>query len=553
MNDLSHAKGATDVPLIEQTIGDFFDDMATRQPDCEALVSRHENQRFTYRELQLESNRLASALLGLGLLPGDRIGIWSHNNVPWVLLQIATAKVGLILVNINPAYRTSEVEYALNKVGVKALVTMAQFKSSDYLGMLRELGPTRLPLLQHTVWIDKPGDADQTGMQRFSALLASGNPQDARIEKIGVTLKATDPINVQFTSGTTGFPKGATLTHRNILNNGFFIGECMKLTPADRLCIPVPLYHCFGMVLGNLAVLTHGATIVYPNDGFDALTVLETVQAEKCTGLHGVPTMFIAELDHPRFREFDLSTLRTGIMAGSPCPTEVMKRVVDQMNLREITIAYGMTETSPVSCQSSTDTPQTKRVSTVGTVQPHLEVKIIHPDTGAIQPRGQSGELCTRGYSVMHGYWEDEPRTGEAIDAEHWMHTGDLAVMDEEGYVNIVGRIKDLVIRGGENIYPREIEEFLYRHPKVQDVQVVGLPDKRYGEELCAWIIVKLGQTATEDEIREFCKGRIAHYKVPKYIRFVAGFPMTVTGKVQKFRIRDEMKQRLGLRDEKTA
>ena len=549
----SYAQGATDLPLIEQTLGAFFDDMVGQQPDHEALVSRHEGQRFTYRELQAAANRLASALLKAGLQPGDRVGIWSHNNAPWILMQIATAKVGLVLVNINPAYRTSEVEYALNKVGCKLLVTMAQFKKSDYLGMLRELGSKRLPLLQHTVWIDKAGDADQADMLRFSELLASGDPDDTRVAEVGATLKATDPINIQFTSGTTGFPKGATLTHRNILNNGFFVGECMRLTPADRLCIPVPMYHCFGMVLGVLACLTHGSTIVFPNDGFDALSVLETVQAEKCTALHGVPTMFIAELDHPRFAEFDLSTLRTGIMAGTACPIEVMKRVVDRMHLGEITIAYGMTETSPVSCQSAADTPLDKRVATVGTVQPHIEVKIVDPETGATVPRGQSGELCTRGYSVMHGYWDDEPKTREAIDAEHWMHTGDLATMDDEGYVNIVGRIKDLVIRGGENIYPREIEEFLYRHPKVQDVQVVGLPDKKYGEELCAWVIVKPGQTATEEEIRDFCKGQIAHYKVPKYIQFVTAFPMTVTGKIQKFKIRDEMKERLGLNEEKTA
>ena len=550
----SYARGATEPALIEQTIGDFFDAMVARQPDALALVSRHEGQRFSYRELQAESNRLASALLKTGLVPGDRVGIWSHNNVAWVLMQIATAKAGLVLVNINPAYRTSEVEYALNKVGCKALVTMPRFKTSDYLGMLRELGAKKLPQLQAIYWIDAPGQgAAEAGMTRFSTLLEHGDPLDARVAEVQQGLQATDPINIQFTSGTTGFPKGATLTHRNILNNGFFIGECMQLTPADKLCIPVPMYHCFGMVLGNLACLTHGSAIVYPNDGFDALSVLETVQAERCTGLHGVPTMFIAELDHPRFAEFDLSSLRTGIMAGTACPIEVMKRVVEQMHLSQITIAYGMTETSPVSCQSSTTTPLDKRVTTVGTVQPHIEIKIVDPETGATVPRGQSGEFCTRGYSVMHGYWDDEPRTREAIDADGWMHTGDLAVMDAEGYVNIVGRIKDLVIRGGENIYPREIEEFLYRHPKVQDVQVVGLPDKRYGEELCAWIITKPGQTVSADEIRDFCKGQIAHYKVPKYIQFVDAFPMTVTGKIQKFKIRDEMKIQLGLDEEKTA
>jgi fatty-acyl-CoA synthase len=563
---LSYAAGPTDTPLIEQTLGDFFDAMVDAQPQSEALVCRHEGKRYTYRELQTESARLASALLATGLVPGDRVGIWSHNNAAWVLMQVATAKAGLILVNINPAYRTAEVEYALNKVGCKLLVTMSTFKTSDYLGMLRELAPelaaaepgglqsARLPHLRRVVWIDKAGQGgEEPGMQRFSALLASGDPADARVSQVQRGLKSTDPINIQFTSGTTGFPKGATLTHRNILNNGFFIGECMKLTPADRLCIPVPLYHCFGMVLGNLACLTHGSAIVYPNDGFDPLLVLETVQAERCTGLHGVPTMFIAELDHPRFAEFDLSTLRTGIMAGSPCPIEVMKRVVGLMHMDEVTIAYGMTETSPVSCQSATDTPQAKRVSTVGQVHPHLEVKVVDPGTGATVPRGATGELCTRGYSVMHGYWEDEAKTREAIDDEHWMHTGDLATMDDEGYVNIVGRIKDMVIRGGENLYPREIEEFLYRHPAIQDVQVVGVPDPKYGEELCAWIIVKPGQALAEDGVRDFCKGQIAHQKIPRYIRFVDAFPMTVTGKIQKFKIRETMRHELGLDEAKTA
>ena len=562
----SYAKGRTDVPLIEQTIGDFFADMAARQPYSDALISLHQGLRFDYAQLHQAARQLASALLNLGLVKGDRVGIWSHNNAEWVLLQLATAQVGVVLVNINPAYRTSEVEYALNKVGCKALVAMPQFKSSDYLGMLRELAPElascapgqlqakRLPELRTVVWIDIAGQGEeQPGMLRFSQLMAQGTSGDARIDAIAATLSNTDPINIQFTSGTTGFPKGATLTHRNILNNGFFIGECMRLTPEDRLCIPVPLYHCFGMVLGNLACFTHGSAIVYPNDGFDPVSVLEAVQAEKCTGLHGVPTMFISELDHPSFAQFDLSTLRTGIMAGSPCPIEVMKRVVRDMHLSEITIAYGMTETSPVSCQSDADTPLEKRVATVGKVQPHLEVKVVDPSTGEIVAPGVSGELCTRGYSVMHGYWDDEAKTREAIDDEHWMHTGDLATMDAEGFVNIVGRIKDMVIRGGENIYPREIEEFLYRYPQVQDVQVVGVPDVRYGEELCAWIIVKPGQELSEEGVREFCKGQIAHYKVPRYIRFVQAFPMTVTGKIQKFKIRDEMIELLDLRVVKTA
>ena len=563
---ISLSVGATDLPLIEQTLGEFFDAMAARQPEGEALVSVHQQVRYSYRELQTASKQLASALLGLGLAPGDRVGIWSHNNAQWLLMQLATAQAGLILVNINPAYRVAELEYALNKVACKALVTMARFKTSDYLGMLRELAPelasaqpgalqaARLPQLRTVAWLDEPGQTqDEPGLLRFSSLLAAGDAADPRLASVARLLHPTDPINIQFTSGTTGFPKGATLTHRNILNNGFFIGEAMKLTPADRLCIPVPLYHCFGMVLGNLACLTHGATIVYPNDGFDALSVLQAVQDERCTGLHGVPTMFIAELDHPRFAEFDLSSLRTGIMAGSPCPIEVMKRVVNDMHMTEVTIAYGMTETSPVSCQSSTTTPLEKRVATVGQVQPHLQVKVIDTDTGAIVEPGLSGELCTRGYSVMHSYWEDPARTAEAIDAQGWMHTGDLATMDAEGYVNIVGRIKDMVIRGGENIYPREIEEYLYRHPQIQDVQVVGIPDVRFGEELCAWIVLKPGQALSEDDVKAFCKGQIAHYKVPRYIRFVPEFPMTVTGKIQKFKIRDAMKLQLGLQEAPTA
>ncbi len=558
----SYACGGTLAPLITQTLGDFFDAMAMRQGEHEALVSRHQGLRLSYAQLKREVDRLASSLLRSGLRKGDRIGIWAHNGVEWVLMQLATAKVGVILVNINPAYRTSEVEYALNKVGCRALVTMTRFKTSDYLAMLRELAPelatcapgelraARLPELRLVVTL---GDAEQPGMLRFADWMAQGSPDDPALAPAAASLDAHDPINIQFTSGTTGFPKGATLTHSNILNNGYFIGEAMKLTAADRLCIPVPLYHCFGMVLGNLACLTHGATIVYPNDGFDPLLTLQTVQEEACTGLHGVPTMFIAMLDHPRFAEFDMGTLRTGIMAGSPCPTEVMKRVVRDMHLSEITIAYGMTETAPVSCQSSTDTPLDKRVSTVGQVQPHLEVKIIDPQSGATVPPGTPGELCTRGYSVMHGYWGDAQKTQEAIDPEGWMHTGDLATMDAEGYVNIVGRIKDMVIRGGENIYPREVEEFLYRHPMVQDVQVVGVPDAKYGEELCAWIIAKPGMSPTDDDIRTFCQGQIAHYKIPRHIRFVQSFPLTITGKVQKFKIREAMQQELGVQAEHTA
>ncbi|WP_448678424.1 AMP-binding protein [Delftia acidovorans] len=560
--EMSYSRGATDTPLIEETIGAFFDAMIERFPDKEAVVSCHQGIRYTYLELQREVDRMASALLRAGLKPGDRIGIWSHNNVEWLVTQFATAKAGVILVNINPAYRVAELEYALAKVECKALIVMPSFKTTDYLEMIRSIAPevsgavpgrlesAKLPSLKTVIQI---GNDTVPGFLRFSDLLATGDPADQAVHSLGARLRNTDAINIQFTSGTTGSPKGATLTHRNVLNNGFFIGEAMRLSPDDRLCIPVPLYHCFGMVVGNLAALTHGTTIVYPNDAFEAVSVLRAVQDERCTALHGVPTMFIAELDHPRFKEFDLSTLRTGVMAGSPCPIEVMKRVVNEMHMGEVTIAYGMTETSPASCQSTTDTPLEKRVSTIGKVLPHLELKVISPESGEILPVGAVGELCTRGYSVMRGYWEDAAKTSEAIDAEGWMHSGDLATIDEDGYVNIAGRIKDLVIRGGENVYPREVEEFLYRHPAIQDVQVIGVPDQKYGEELCAWAILRDGATLSEDGLRAFCKGQIAHYKIPRYIRFVESFPMTVTGKIQKFVMREMMKEELRLKDAASA
>jgi fatty-acyl-CoA synthase len=554
----SYVHGANDVPLIGQTIGEYFDGIVARFPDTDALIVRHQNVRWSYRQLQQRVDAFAAGLLALGLEPGDRIGIWSPNNSEWVIAQFATARAGLILVNINPAYRLAELEYALNKVGCKALISATALKTSNYVAMLNQLAPelaqsrpgalksAKLPKLTTLIQIG----GKSAGMYGFDEIvgLAADSHRD-RLEELAGILQFDDPINIQFTSGTTGFPKGATLTHHNILNNGFFIGETMRLTEKDRICIPVPLYHCFGMVLGNLACITHGSAMVYPAEAFDPLAVLETVQAERCTGLYGVPTMFIAELGHAEFKRFDLSTLRTGIMAGSPCPTEVMKRVNAEMHMSEVTICYGMTETSPVSFQTAADDPLEKRVGSVGRIHPHVEVKIVDAE-GRIVPPGTPGELCTRGYSVMQGYWNDAEKTAEAIDAGRWMHTGDLATLDEQGYCNIVGRIKDMVIRGGENIYPREIEEFLYRHPKVQDVQVIGVPDAKYGEELCAWVRLKPDQTATPEEIREFCKGQIAHYKIPRYVKFVDGFPMTVTGKIQKYLMREQMTKELGLEKE---
>ena len=558
----SYVHGASSVPLIGETLGVHFDRAVARWREELALVVRHQQVRWTYGELKQRVDRFAAGLLALGLKPGERVGIWSPNNAEWVITQFATAKAGLVLVNINPAYRLTEVEYALNKVGCKALIIADHFKTSDYVGMLRELAPeldrsapghlaaARLPSLSAVIRI---GADERRGMFRFDDIMAADAEQHKkRLGELAAMLQFDEPINIQFTSGTTGAPKGATLTHHNILNNGYFIGEAQRLSPRDRVAIPVPLYHCFGMVLGNLACVTHGAAMVYPGEGFEPLAVLETVEAERCTALYGVPTMFIAELSHPDFKRFDLSSLRTGIMAGSPCPIEVMRRCIDEMHMSEVTIAYGMTETSPVSFQTSHDDPLERRVGTVGRIHPHVEVKIVDGE-GRIVPPGTPGELCTRGYSVMLGYWGDAERTAEAIDRARWMHTGDLATLDEDGYCNIVGRLKDMVIRGGENVYPREIEEFLYRHKKIADVQVIGVPDRKYGEELCAWVKLRPGETATAEEIQEFCRGQIAHYKIPRYIRFVNAFPMTVTGKVQKFMMRAETMRELGLAEEKTA
>jgi fatty-acyl-CoA synthase len=557
----SYVHGATDRPLLGETLGQNLDRTAARVPDTLALIVRSQDIRWTYAELKQRAEAFAAGLLALGLQRGDRVGIWSLNNAEWVVAQFATAKAGLILVNINPAYRLTELEFALNRVGCRALILATRFKTSDYIGLLTELVPelpasepgalhaARIPSLEIVIQIG----GDSPGTIPFADVYRRARPADIdALAALQPLLQFDDPINIQFTSGTTGAPKGATLTHHNILNNGLFIGDAMRLTEADRLCIPVPLYHCFGMVLGNLACTTHGATMVHPGEGFDPLAVLETVAAERCTGLHGVPTMFIAEMDHPEFARFDLSSLRTGIMAGSPCPIEVMRRAVDRMHLDEITICYGMTETSPVSFQSSTTDPLERRVSTVGRIHPHLEVKIIDAE-GRIVPRGAPGELCTRGYSVMLGYWGDPERTAGVIDAARWMHTGDLATIDDEGFCNIVGRIKDVVIRGGENVYPREVEEYLYTHPTIQDVQVFGVPDPRYGEELCAWVKLRADASVTEAEIQAFCRGKIAHQKIPRYVRFVEAFPMTVTGKMQKFLMRRAMQEELGLHEANTA
>jgi fatty-acyl-CoA synthase len=533
----SYANGASDVPLLGETITENLLRTVRRVPEREALVVPYQRYRATYREFWDQVNTVARALLGRGIARGDRVGIWAPNRYEWVVIQYATAAIGAILVNINPAYRSHELEYALQQSGASLLIHSRGFRSVDYVAMVSEVR-ARCPELRDCLTLEDDWD---------HLIASAGKTSSAGLAERQASLQFDDPINIQYTSGTTGFPKGATLSHHNILNNGFFIGEAVRYSEEDRVCIPVPFYHCFGMVLGNLACTTHGACIVVPGEAYDAPTVLRTVQEERCTSLYGVPTMFIGELDHPEFRRFDLSSLRTGIMAGSPCPVEVMKRVQTEMHMTEVTIAYGMTETSPVSTQSHTDDPLEKRVSTVGSAHPHVEIKIIDPETGRVLPRGTPGEFCTRGYSVMLGYWNNEAATRDAIDASRWMHTGDLALMDADGYLKIVGRIKDMVIRGGENVYPREVEEFLYSHPAVSDVQVIGVPDLTYGEEIMAWVKLRSGAQVSGDELRDFCRGKIASYKIPRYWKFVDDFPMTVTGKVQKFKMREAAVAELGL------
>ena len=558
----SYVHGVSETPLLGLTVGACFEAAVASFPENEALVVPHQDIRWTYRELKKEVDAFAAGLVALNLKPGERVGIWAPNCAEWVVAQFATAKAGLILVNINPAYRLPELDYALTKVGCSALITAAAFKSSDYVQMLNELIPelsaskpgalhsAKLPELRTVMRL---GDEKTPGMLNYADIPGlAGKAESEEVRRISGDLQFDDSINIQFTSGTTGAPKAATLTHHNIVNNAFFVGRQMALGSDDRMCIPVPMYHCFGMVLGTLCCVAHGATMVFSSAGYDPLEVLRTVEAERCTVLHGVPTMFIAELDRPEFGGFDLTSLRTGIMAGAPCPVELMNRVRDEMHLDQITIAYGMTETGPVSFETSIDDPVERRVTTVGRVLPHIEIKIVD-EHGRIVPRGEPGELLTRGYCVMPGYWNDPDRTAKAIDEAHWIASGDVATIDEQGYCQIVGRIKDMLIRGGENIFPREIEEFLYQNPKIEEVEVFGVPDPKYGEEVCAWIKLRDGDEASEREIRDFCEGRIAHFKIPRHIKFVDAFPMTVTGKVQKYVMREQMSDELGLENRKSA
>jgi fatty-acyl-CoA synthase len=539
----SYASGTSTTPLLGDTIGDNLDRTIARFPDREALVSVHQDLRYTYAQFGEAVDRCARAFIAAGVEPGDRVGIWSPNCAEWALVQYGTAKAGIILVNINPAYRTSELGFVLKQSGCKLLVAATAFKTSDYVAMVDEVRGD-LEELQRVVFIGHDWEEFIAGGERVSA-------DELRSRQLATQFD--DPINIQYTSGTTGFPKGATLSHHNILNNGYFVGRGCRYSEEDRVCIPVPYYHCFGMVMGNLACTSHGACMVIPAPAFDPVSTLQAVQDENCTALYGVPTMFIAELEHPQFNEFDLTSLRTGIMAGSPCPIETMRRCVDEMHMEEVTICYGMTETSPVSTQTGADDPLEKRVGTVGRVHPHVEVKVVDPENGAIVARGEPGELCTRAYSVMLGYWNEPEKTADAIDRARWMHTGDLAQMDDEGYLKIVGRIKDMVIRGGENVYPREIEEYLMSHPDIQDVQVIGVPDPRYGEELMAVVMTRGGASLDREQVAEFCKGKIAHYKVPRYVQVVDEFPMTVTGKIQKYKLREAAIEELGLAEVETA
>lgn len=557
MNNMqSYRCGLAAEPLVYDTIGHLFDHTVKCYPDNEALVVSHQGIRWTYRQYQEQVDRLAAGLLALGIEPGDRVGIWAPNCYEWCLTQFATAKIGAILVCINPAYRLYELEYALNKVQCRAVISAESFKTSHYLVMLAELAPElancapgqlRAAKLPHLEIVIRLGEAASPGMFNFADVCdRGGKAERARMAELAATLSPDDAINIQFTSGTTGNPKGATLTHCNVLNNGKVNGDVMKLTEADRVCIPVPLYHCFGMVIGNLGCVTHGSTAVFPGEAFEPEATLRVVAEEKCTALHGVPTMFIAELDHPDFEQFDLSNLRTGIMAGAPCPVEVMNQVIERMYMEQILIAYGQTELSPVSHITEPHDPLDKRVGTVGKPCPHLETKIVD-ENNRVVPIGENGEICTRGYAVMRGYWDDEDKTRETIDQGGWLHSGDIGVMDEDGYVQVTGRIKDMIIRGGENVYPREVEEFLYTHPDIQEVQVVGVPDKKFGEQVCAWIKCRDGASLSEEEIRAFCKNKITHFKVPHYIRFVDDYPMTVTGKIMKYKMRDAMVEELGL------